>query len=121
MAAPIDIPVVVIGGGGCGLTSSILLSDLNVEHVLFEKHPSTSILPKAHYLNQRTMETYRHFGISDEITRISCPPQHMCRIEFKSSLGGDGPHDGRLYGYNSAWGNDISHPDYDIWRFVINY
>lgn len=112
----IDTPVIIIGGGGCGLTSSITLSNLNIEHILFEKHPGTSLLPKAHYLNQRTLETLRHMGISDEVTRISCPPEHMSRVEFRSSLGGDDVTDGRLLGYNSAWGNEIGGPDYETWR-----
>ena len=47
----LEVPVLVVGGGGCGLTSSILLSDMGVEHLLVERHESTSILPKAHYLN----------------------------------------------------------------------
>lgn len=27
----IDVPVVIVGGGGCGLTTSIFLSDLGVD------------------------------------------------------------------------------------------
>lgn len=41
-----DVPVIVIGGGACGLTLSILLSNYGVPHVLFERHESTSYLPK---------------------------------------------------------------------------
>jgi cation diffusion facilitator CzcD-associated flavoprotein CzcO len=45
MSSKIEVPVVlvvIIGGGGCGLTASIFLNDLKVEllnHVLFERHP----------------------------------------------------------------------------------
>jgi hypothetical protein len=42
----IDIPIVIIGGGCCGLTLSSILSDYDVEHILFERHPGTSYLPK---------------------------------------------------------------------------
>jgi hypothetical protein len=62
-----EVPVVIIGGGGCGLNLSIFLSDLGVAHYLFEKHPGTSILPKAHYLNQRTMEIWRSHGMAEVI------------------------------------------------------
>ena len=51
-----EVPVLIVGGGACGLTTSLLLSDLGVAHLLVERHASTSILPKAHYLNQRTMK-----------------------------------------------------------------
>ena len=77
MSAVIDIPVIVIGGGGCGLSFSCFLSDYGVEHVLFEKHHTTSILPKAHYLNQRTMEIFRQHGMSDEL---------VAKCKFQSCL-----------------------------------
>ena len=42
------VPVLIIGGGACGLTTSILLSDMGIDHLLIERHPTTSHLPKAH-------------------------------------------------------------------------
>lgn len=92
----IDVPVVIIGGGGVGLTLSCFLSEYNVKHVLFEKHPSTSILPKAHYLNQRTLEKFRQHGMWDAVTAKSAPLHNMSRVEWRTTLGGDGPFDHRL-------------------------
>jgi len=54
----IRVPVLVVGGGRGGLSASIVLSSHGVEHLLVERHDSTSNLPKAHYLNQRTMEIF---------------------------------------------------------------
>src|SRR5262249_38252619 len=54
----IDVPVLIVGGGGAGLTASMLLSRLGVESLLVSALPTTSILPKAHVLNQRTMEIF---------------------------------------------------------------
>lgn len=83
----IDVPVVIIGGGGVGLTLSCFLSDYNVKHVFFEKHPSTSILSKAHYLNQRTLETFRQHGMWDAVTAKSAPLHDMSRVEWRTTLG----------------------------------
>ena len=58
-----EVPVLICGGGGAGLSASIFLSALGVESMLVERHPTTSHLPKAHYLNQRTMEIFREHGI----------------------------------------------------------
>jgi hypothetical protein len=45
--------------------ASIFLSSHGVEHLLVERHDSTSNLPKAHYLNQRTMEIFRQHAVAD--------------------------------------------------------
>ncbi|WP_028213056.1 FAD-dependent monooxygenase, partial [Paraburkholderia mimosarum] len=59
--------VLIVGGGGAGLTASMLLSGLGIENLLVSALPSTSILPKAHVLNQRTMEILSDAGVADEI------------------------------------------------------
>lgn len=119
MSSPIDVPVVIIGGGGSGLTASIFLSDLNVEHVLFEKHPGTSILPKAHYLNQRTMETFRQHGIDKALKGVACPTHNMSRIEWKTSLGGNEVYDGRVLGHCAGFGGEFGTPAYETYRYSL--
>ena len=57
-----EVPVLIVGGGGAGLTSSMLLARLGVEHLLVSARPQTSDLPKAHVLNQRAMEVSRGRG-----------------------------------------------------------
>lgn len=52
MSQQIEGPVVIVAGGGCGLTLSSFLSKYGIDHVLVERHTSTSVLPKAHYINQ---------------------------------------------------------------------
>lgn len=89
----LDVPVLIVGGGACGLSSSIMLSNLGVQHLLIERHPGTSILPKAHYLSQRTMEIYRQHGVADEIFDVAASPEQFGNILWVTSLGGDGPLD----------------------------
>jgi 2,4-dichlorophenol 6-monooxygenase len=92
----IDVPVLIIGGGGCGLSASIFLSNLGVEHLLVERHESTSLLPKAHYLNQRTMEAFRQHGVADAILAVGAPIEKFGKVRWTTSMGGDGPLDRRL-------------------------
>jgi len=92
----IDVPVIVIGGGGCGLNLSIFLSNYGLEHYLFEKHSGTSLQPKAHYLNQRVAEIWRQHGIVEAIKQEGCPVENMSQIDWRTSLGGNEIWDRRI-------------------------
>ncbi|KAL4803569.1 FAD binding domain-containing protein [Aspergillus unguis] len=100
------LPVVIIGGGPVGLVSSILLSLQQIQHVLCERHPSTSIHPKACGLNQRTIEIFRHIGIEDEVLRQAAPANTHCRTSWFTSLGPDG----REIHSRDAWGGGKYRP-----------
>ncbi|MEI5617429.1 FAD-dependent monooxygenase, partial [Streptomyces brasiliscabiei] len=73
----IEIDVLVVGGGGAGLTATMLLSTLGVDHVLVSALPTTSILPKAHVLNQRSMEILDDIGVAAAIAEASTPADNM--------------------------------------------
>src|SRR5271163_3141829 len=100
----LDVPVLIVGGGGAGLTASNILARLGVNSLLVERHPSTSHLPKAHYLNQRTMEIYRQVGIADALYAAGAPPQNMSKIVWHTSLGGDDPLDAKVIHSADAMG-----------------
>ncbi|MEZ0075378.1 FAD-dependent monooxygenase [Planotetraspora sp. GP83] len=110
----VQVPVLIVGGGGAGLTSSILLSRLGVPSLLVTRYPGTTNLPRGHILNQRTMEIFTDMGISDEVKAKGAPPEHMRGVAWYSGLAGGGPEDGhgRLLGFVEAWGGGYTDPDY---------
>jgi putative polyketide hydroxylase len=63
----LDLPVLIVGGGPVGLSASVLLSRLGVRSVLVERHPGTSIHPKARGLNVRTLELLRIWGLEPAV------------------------------------------------------
>lgn len=85
------IPVLIVGGGASGLMTSIMLSSYGIDHILVERHEGTSILPKAHYLNQRAMELFRQFEIADDVYAVGTPVANMSSVVWQTTLGGDGP------------------------------
>jgi 2,4-dichlorophenol 6-monooxygenase len=91
----IEVPVLIVGGGGTGLSASIFLTHLGVDSLLVERHLGTSVLPKAHYFNQRTMEIYKLNGVGDSIYAKSAPRDNLGKIIWMTSLGGSGPLDAR--------------------------
>ena len=62
-----QIPVLIVGAGPAGLCSSIVLSRFGVSSLLVERHPSTSIHPKATGISTRTMELFRSWGVEPAV------------------------------------------------------
>ncbi|MGQ4426227.1 FAD-dependent monooxygenase, partial [Streptomyces violaceoruber] len=97
-------PVIIVGGGPVGLTMSLLLSDLGVSNVLFERHQGTSIHPKAIGLNQRTIEIFRRLGLHKRIDAAAAPPASVARTGWYTSLAGRSDLHGRQIAVRDAWG-----------------
>jgi 2,4-dichlorophenol 6-monooxygenase len=99
-----EVDVLIVGGGGAGLTASMLLAKLGVEHLLVSALPTTSVLPKAHVLNQRTMEILEDAGCAAEIARRSTPPENMAATAFYAGLAGPTADHGRRIAKLECWG-----------------
>ena len=97
------VPVLIIGGGGAGLTASMLLAQLGIEALLVNAADSTSRLPKAHVLNQRAMEIMNDCGIAEAIYAIGTPPAQLGHTAFYAGFAG---HEGagRTIFTQERWG-----------------
>lgn len=100
----IEVPVLIAGGGGAGLTTSMLLSQLGVETLLVSALPTTSTLPKAHVLNQRCMEVFTDVGVADEIYARGTPAANMSHTAYYAGFAGPDPVYGRQIGRLECWG-----------------
>ncbi len=99
-----ETPVLIVGGGGAGLTASMLLSKLGVDHLLVSALPTTSILPKAHVLNQKTMEILADVGVADAIAAKSTPAKQMAAMGWYAGFAGNDPDAGRCIAKIESWG-----------------
>lgn len=108
----IHVPVLIVGGGGAGLTASMTLSNLGIESLLVTSLPNTSILPKAHVLNQRTMEIFTEVGVAPEIYKRSTPAENMKATGWYTGITGDHDGYGRELGRLEVWGGGYTDPDY---------
>jgi putative polyketide hydroxylase len=84
---PAEIPVLIVGGGPVGLTTSLLLSHYGVRSLLVEQHPGTSPYPKARLINARTMEIFRRLGIEQAIHDVAIP--HNRNLVVARTLAGE--------------------------------
>lgn len=107
-----DVPVLVVGGGVAGLTASMLLSLMGTRSLLISAAPSTSDLPKAHVLNQRTMEILRDVGLADAVYAASTPAEQMAYSGWYVGLAGDGADYGRRVAVMESWGAGGRSPEW---------
>jgi 2,4-dichlorophenol 6-monooxygenase len=108
----LNVPVLIAGGGGAGLTTSMLLSTMGIDSLLVNARPATSALPKAHVLNQRTMEILSDVGVADAVYEAGTPPQNMAYTAWYAGFAGDGPDWGRRIAKLESWGGGGRNPDW---------
>lgn len=106
-------PVLIVGGGGAGLTASMLLAGQGVDHLLVSARPETSDLPKAHVLNQRAMEILEDCGVAAEIAARSTPAEHMQATAFYAGFAGPDDDYGTRLARLESWG---AGGENDNWR-----
>jgi len=108
----LEIPVLIVGGGGAGLTSSMLLSQLGVDSLLINARPSTSDLPKAHVLNQRAMEILGDAGVAETIYASGTPLEQMKATAWYAGFAGEQDDIGRKIGQIETWGAGYTDTDW---------
>lgn len=65
------VPVLIVGAGAAGLSTSALLAKHGVHSLLVEKRDEVFIYPKARNLSFRSLEILRELGLSDEVHAIA--------------------------------------------------
>jgi 2,4-dichlorophenol 6-monooxygenase len=104
--------VLIVGGGGAGLTASMLLASYGVETLLVNDRPTTSTLPKAHMLNQRTMEVFDEVGLAAAVYEHGTPAAQMAATGWYSGVVAPHTDHFRLIGKIEAWGAGYEDPEY---------
>jgi putative polyketide hydroxylase len=86
--ADMNVPVLVVGGGPAGLMTSLLLARHRVRSLLVERHPGTSVLPRAAGINVRTMEIFRAIALDQEVEANSHDSRGQDFLLEMTTLGG---------------------------------
>ncbi len=108
----ITVPVLIVGGGGAGLTASMLLSSYGIDSLLVSRYPNTSHLPKAHVLNQKSMEIFRELGLADTIYAHGTPLEGLSYTAWYVGLAGSHEDYGREIARLECWGNGYTDPNW---------
>jgi 2,4-dichlorophenol 6-monooxygenase len=82
----VEVPVLIVGAGPAGLTLALALARYGVAALTVEKHPSTAHTPRAHIINQRTVEIFRALGISEKFHEVAIPQSAMTNNLWYTTL-----------------------------------
>lgn len=74
-----QIPVLIVGAGGAGLSLSLLLRQQGIQSLLIERRADISWYPRARSLNFRTMEVFRGLGLGAQVRAAGAPISRMFR------------------------------------------
>ena len=66
-----DYPVVIVGAGPSGATTSLLLARLGVKSLAISRHVNTANTPRAHIFNQRAMEVLRDADLERRLSVVA--------------------------------------------------
>ncbi|WP_188190587.1 FAD-dependent monooxygenase [Nonomuraea sp. SYSU D8015] len=87
------VPVLVVGGGYAGLSAALLLAWREVPVMLVERHPGTSIQPKAFGVGPRAVELLRPVpGVEEALGEIWAGIGDNMRIAIGKNLADPNPH-----------------------------
>ena len=104
----LTVPVLIVGAGPAGLAASLALRRYDIDHLLVEQYPGTAHTPRAHIVNQRTVEILRHLGIEDRFRAVATP-QHLMRDNlWVTSLAGREVARSETWGTSSARAGDYA-------------
>ena len=80
-----NVPVLIVGAGGAGLSLSLLLRQQEIPSVLIERRPDVSWVPRARNLNFRTLEVFRGLGLEEEVRTVGGRATHSFLKETLAS------------------------------------
>jgi 2,4-dichlorophenol 6-monooxygenase len=109
MSSVIDTDVLVVGAGPAGASAGLFLAKHGIKTLVIARHRGTAETPRAHIVNQRTMEVMRDVGLEDACVALASPSSLIAHSFFLRSMVGE--ELARAW----AWGNDPSRKgDYEL-------
>jgi 2,4-dichlorophenol 6-monooxygenase len=106
------VSVLIAGGGPSGLVAALLLTALGVDTLVVERRDGVPALPKAHIINQRSVEILAQCGVLEAVQAQGSPHANMSRVSWYTSFAGEGPLDGLELGSIDSWGGGTQLADH---------
>jgi 2,4-dichlorophenol 6-monooxygenase len=92
--------VLIVGAGPAGAATAAFLGRFGTRALMISRHRGTADTPRAHIVNQRTMEAMRDAGLEEECIAAGSPGTFLAHSFWLRSMAGE--ELARVW----AWGND---------------
>ncbi len=89
MDEPQKIPVLIIGAGPVGLALANDLGQRGIACQVIEREAAPVALPKMNFVNIRSMELCRRWGLAEDVRNAGWPEDHPLDVSYCTSLQGD--------------------------------
>ena len=96
----IQTEVLVVGAGLTGATAALLLARHGISTMMISRSKWVADSPRAHIINQRTMEVMRSVGLEAACSAAAAPAAMMANHVMMTAV------NGREFGRLWTWGND---------------
>lgn len=96
----LETEVLIVGAGMTGATAGVLLARHGVRTMMISRNRWVADSPRAHIVNQRTMEVMRSIGLDDACYQQATPGEMIANLVMMTSMSG------QEFGRSWSWGGD---------------
>lgn len=100
--ADVHVDVLIVGAGPAGATTAVFLGKQGIRTLMISRNRGTADTPRAHIINQRTMEVFRDAGLEADCLAVASPAKQIANTFFLRGLAGE------ELARQWAWGNNPS-------------
>ncbi|WP_321785104.1 FAD-dependent monooxygenase [Paraburkholderia sp. J94] len=99
MTELVNVDVLVVGAGPAGATTAVFLGRQGIRTLMISRNRGTADTPRAHIVNQRTMEVLRDAGLESDCLAVASPAEHIANTFWLRGMAGE------EMARQWAWGN----------------
>ncbi|RJF95582.1 FAD-dependent monooxygenase [Noviherbaspirillum saxi] len=100
MTELVHVDVLVAGAGPAGASTAVFLGKQGIRTLMISRNRGTADTPRAHIVNQRSMEVLRDAGLEADCLAVASPAEHIANTFFLRGLAGE------EMARQWAWGNN---------------
>jgi 2,4-dichlorophenol 6-monooxygenase len=99
MLEAVNVEVLIVGAGPAGASTAVFLGQQGIRTLMISRNRGTADTPRAHIVNQRTMEVLRDAGLEADCRAVASAPEKIANTFWLRGLAGE------ELARQWAWGN----------------